>query len=100
MMGLVMTDYTDKFIGGLVALVVGGISWLIRRVMTNGKEIDLLKMEIQAREKRRDEHHIYLREMRNDIEKSRQEDRQVVENLGDDIREIRKDIKEIFKNRT
>jgi hypothetical protein len=94
-----MSDYTEKVVGGIVALVVGGISWLIRRVVTNGKEIDLLKAEIAAREKRRDEHHLYLQEMRKDIEKSRQEDRQVVENLGNDIREIRQDIKDIFKNR-
>jgi predicted nucleic acid-binding Zn-ribbon protein len=99
-MGLVMAEYIDRLVAGIIALVVTGISWLIRRVITNGKEIDLLKSEIQARERRRDEHHIYLQDMRKDIEKSRQEDRQVVENLGNDIREIRQDIKEIFKNRT
>jgi len=94
-----MSDYTEKVVGGVVALVVGGISWLIRRVVTNGKEIDLLKAEIAAREKRRDEHHLYLQEMRNDIEKARQEDREVVKTLGQDLREVRQDIKELFKSR-
>jgi len=92
-----MSDHMDKVVGGAVALVVSGIAWLIRRVLTNGKEIDLLKAEIAARERRRDEHHLYIQEMRSDIEKSRQEDREVVKTLGEDIREIRQDIKDIFK---
>lgn len=96
-MGLVMSDYLDKIIGGVVALIVGGISWLIRRVITNGKEIDLLKAEIEAREKRREEYHQYIRDMRDSIENARQEDRSNVEDLRQDVKEIRIDVKELFK---
>jgi F0F1-type ATP synthase membrane subunit b/b' len=93
-----MSDYMDKVVGGLVALVVAGISWLIRRVVTNGKEIDLLKAEIAEREKRREEDRAYLREIKESFEKARQEDRVITDNLGQDIREIRQDIKDIFKS--
>lgn len=78
--------------------MVAGISWLIRRVITNGKEIDLLKAEITSREKRRDQDQIYLREMKDSFDKARQEDKGVVGNLGKDIREIRNDVKELYKN--
>lgn len=97
-MGLVMSDYTGKIVSGIVALMVAGISWLIRRVITNGKEIDLLKAEIASREKRRDQDQIYLREMKDSFDKARQEDKGIVDNLGKDIREIRNDVKELYKN--
>ena len=93
----VVSDYVDKIVGGGVALMVAGISWLIRRVVTNGKEIDLLKAEIEAREKRREEYHQYIRDMRDSIEKARQEDKKNVDDLRQDVKEIRIDVKELFK---
>ena len=94
-----MGDYLDKIIGGIVALIVGGISWLIRRVITNGKEIDLLKAEIEARERRREQYHEYIKEMRDSLEKARQEDKSNVDDLRQDVREIRSDVKELFKSK-
>lgn len=77
--------------------MVAGISWLIRRVITNGKEIELLKAEITSREKRREQYHEYIKDMRNSIEKAREEDKKNVEDLRQDLKEIRGDVKELFK---
>lgn len=64
-----MSDYIDKVVGGFVALVVGGITWLIRRVVTNSKQIELLEKDIRRREEQRQEDREYLREMKKDFEK-------------------------------
>lgn len=39
----------------LITAVVGGIGWLIRRVITNQKQIEMLQDELRRREKLRDE---------------------------------------------
>lgn len=50
----------DKIWTAIVATVVGGISWLVRRVLTNEKQIALLQAELKRG--RED-----IREVRDDV---------------------------------
>lgn len=39
----------------LVTVIIGGVGWLIRRVITNQKQIELLQSELRNRERQREE---------------------------------------------
>lgn len=72
-------NYLEYIIGGAIAAIFSGISWLIRRVLTNEKQIALLQAEIKSRDKRREE------------------DREIMAEIKEDLKEIRRDIVEIYK---
>lgn len=52
----------DKLWGAIMVAVVGGGSWLIRRVLTNEKQIALLEQALKTRDGD-------IREMRSDIKR-------------------------------
>lgn len=39
----------------LVTVIIGGVGWLVRRVITNQKQIEMLQSELRNRERQRDE---------------------------------------------
>ncbi|WP_150524038.1 hypothetical protein [Roseibium sediminis] len=41
---------TEKFLAGLFSTMVGGVIWLVRRVITNEKQIALLEQALKARD--------------------------------------------------
>lgn len=55
----------------VVTFVLGGIAWLIRRVFTNQKQIEMLQSELRTREKLRNE------------------DRERIASIETDVREIK-----------
>lgn len=57
---MLVSDLLEKLWLGIVGLLVAGIGWLIRRVLTNEKQIALLEAEINRRNED-------LKEMKNDI---------------------------------
>lgn len=61
-----------------VATCGAGAVWLIRRIFTNQKQIEMLQREIEVRDMRRDE------------------DRQAFSQLREEVSEMRKEIREIF----
>jgi hypothetical protein len=68
-----------SIVSTIVATVVGAVAWLIRRVLTNQRQIELLEREI----KHRDE--------------LRQADRAALSEVRDDVKEIRKAIMGVSK---
>lgn len=57
-----MTFDLDKISAAIVASVAGGVAWLIRRVLTNEKQIAILQAELQRG--RED-----MREVKGDVKK-------------------------------
>jgi sensor histidine kinase YesM len=62
-----------------VAAIFSGITWLIRRVLTNEKQIALMQAEIRSRDVRR------------------QEDREIMNEIKSDLKEVKRDIIELYK---
>lgn len=76
--------------GAFILSVGGGIMWVIRRILTNQKQIELLQSEI----KHRDEW------FRGDLarrDKQRDEDREAVREVRDDVKAIRTEIRDVFR---
>lgn len=73
-------DYLDYIVSGIIATVFSAMAWLVRTVLTNQKQLQLLQAEIHAREERREE------------------DRQAMHEIRNDIKEIKRDILDIYKN--
>lgn len=72
-------NYFEYIVGGLVAAVFSGISWLVRRVLTNEKQIALLQSEIISRDARREE------------------DREIMRDIQSDMKEVKRDILDLYK---
>ena len=72
-------NYLEYIIGSAVAAIFSGITWLIRRVLTNEKQIALMQSEIRSRDVRR------------------QEDREIMNEIKSDLKEVNRDIIELYK---
>ena len=72
-------EYLEYIIASFIAAIFSGISWLIRRVLTNEKQIDLLHNEIKERDIRR------------------QEDREIMNEIKTDLKEVKRDVIELYK---
>lgn len=73
-------DYLDYVVSGIIATVFSAMAWLVRTVLTNQKQLQLLEREIKAREERREE------------------DRQAMQEMRNDIKELKRDILDLYKN--
>lgn len=72
-------DYLNYIIGGVISSIFAGITWLVRRVLTNEKQIALLQLEIRDRDVRR------------------QEDREIMQEIKSDLKEVKRDIIDLYK---
>ena len=45
-----MSKLWEDFWGAVIGIVVGAVAWLVRRVITNQKQIELLQSEIKHRD--------------------------------------------------
>ena len=68
-----------------VAMLLSGMAWLVRRILTNQKQIELLQREIQMRDERRREDRVF-------IEKS-------FDDVKSDMKEMREDIRTLFNRK-
>ena len=73
-------NYFEYVMGSAIAAVFSGITWLVRRVLTNEKQIALLQTEIRSRDSRRDE------------------DREIMKDIQIDLKEVKRDILDIYKH--
>lgn len=73
-------DYINYIVGCLISAFFAGTTWLIRRVLTNEKQIALLQLEIRDRDVRR------------------QEDREIMQEIKSDLKEVKRDIIELYKS--
>jgi hypothetical protein len=73
-------NYLEYIMGGAVAAVFSSGTWLVRRVLTNEKQIALLQTEIRSRDKRREE------------------DRDIMKDIQTDLKEVKRDILDLYKH--
>jgi len=76
-----VSEYVNQIYAGIISLFFGAVTWLVRTVLTNQKQIAMLQQEIEARDKRREE------------------DRTVWKELKDDVKEIKRDILDLYKSK-
>lgn len=74
-----ISDFVNYVIGAIVAAVFSGITWLVRRVLTNERQIALLQQEIKDRDTRRTE------------------DREIMQEIKSDLKEVKRDILDLYK---
>ena len=72
-------NYLEYIVGSAVAAVFSAGTWLVRRVLTNEKQIALLQTEITSRDDRRTE------------------DREIMRDIQTDLKEDKRDILDIYK---
>ncbi|AUR03876.1 MULTISPECIES: hypothetical protein [Phaeobacter] len=58
-------------VSGVLAVSSGGM-WLVRRIFTNQKQIEILQQSLEARDKQRDEDREALSEVRTDVREIRE----------------------------
>jgi hypothetical protein len=87
-----MTDYLEAIVTTLIATLFGAISWLVRTVLTNRTEIELLKAEIATRDQRRQEDREILLQIRDDFKLEMKE-------VKDDVEELRSELLEVWKTK-
>lgn len=73
-------NYLEYIVGTVVTTVVAGVTWAVRRILTNEKQIALLQQEIKDRDIRR------------------QEDREIMQEIKADMKEVKRDIIELYKS--
>jgi hypothetical protein len=68
-------------LGLAVAAISGGVScawWLVRRIFTNQKQIEMLQKSLEDRDKQRDEDREALADVRTDVREMRNEMRVIL----------------------
>jgi hypothetical protein len=66
-----ISDYIYQIYIAILSALVAGVTWLIRRVLTNQAEIALLQQEIKTRDLRRDEDREILLRLEGTVDKLR-----------------------------
>jgi uncharacterized membrane protein (DUF106 family) len=69
---------TSHFTAWAIAAVGGFIVWLVRRVFTNQQEIELLKQNLQQRDRLREEDREALLEVKEDVKEMRKDQQQIM----------------------
>lgn len=77
--GEIYEKASASFAGWVVVTIGGGVLWIVRRVMTNQKQIELLQREIEMRDEKR------------------ADDRKAMDDLRADVKELRTDVKKLFQ---
>ena len=72
-------NYLEYIVAGVISSMFAGVTWLVRRVLTNEKQIALLQLEIKDRDVRR------------------QEDREIMNEIKTDLKEVKRDIIDLYK---
>lgn len=62
---------SSSFVSAVVAGFVGSFAWLVRRVLTNQRQIELLQAEINHRDKQRTEDREAMQDLRSDVKEIR-----------------------------
>ena len=60
-------NYFETIVTTGIGVVVSGTTWLVRRVLTNEKQIALLQTEIRDRDGRRKEDRELMHEIKDDL---------------------------------
>jgi uncharacterized membrane protein (DUF106 family) len=60
-------QFSGALTTGAAAALISFVIWIVRRVFTNQKQIEMLQREIQFRDKSREEDRQLIRETREDV---------------------------------
>lgn len=66
-----IAELGTNIIVAAVAAIGAGIAWLVRRVLTNQAEIAMLRQHLETRDKQREEDREALVELRDDVKEIR-----------------------------
>lgn len=77
-------EASQSLIAWAVVTIGGGLLWLIRRVFTNQKQIELLQQDLKAREEMRQRDRADFMEVKSDVKEMRGEIRQLFQIHGGD----------------
>lgn len=66
-----MSKLWDDFWGAVIGVVVGAVAWLVRRVITNQKQIELLQAEIKHRDSLREADRSDIADVKKDVREIR-----------------------------
>jgi uncharacterized protein YlxW (UPF0749 family) len=66
-----IAELGTNIIVAAVAAIGGGVAWLVRRVLTNQAEIAMLRQHLETRDKQREEDREALVELRDDVKEIR-----------------------------
>lgn len=85
---MTLTDAWDKAVAGAATAIGGAVIWIVRRVLTNQRQIELLmhqndtlNREFKARDRQR------------------VEDREAMKEVKADVKELRQDIRNLFQRK-
>ena len=78
-----IAEAQGSIIAALASASVAGFIWLVRRVFTNQKQIELMQREIQMRDERRAE--------------DREAIKTALDGIKTDIQDVRADVKTLFQ---
>lgn len=77
-----ISDWSSNTASAIIASVIGAVTWLVRRVLTNEKQIGLLTSALEHRDTLLKSDFAYRDALR-------KEDRQDVKDLKSDVKEIK-----------
>lgn len=66
-----MNRIWEDFWGAVIGVVVGAVAWLVRRVITNQKQIELLTAEIKHRDTLREADRADIADVKKDVREIR-----------------------------
>lgn len=72
-------NYLEYIVAAAISATSAGVTWLVRRVLTNEKQISLLQHEIKDRDVRRSE------------------DRDIMNEIKSDLKEVKRDIIDLYR---
>ena len=79
-------NYLEYIVAGVISSMFAGVTWLIRRVLTNEKQIALQEQQLEI-----------LKSEIKDRDVRRQEDREIMNEIKTDLKEVKRDILDLYK---
>ena len=73
---------SQSLVAWVVVAIAGGLMWLVRRVFTNQKQIEMLQADLSAREELRQRDRADFKEVKSDVKEMRREISQLFLNHG------------------
>jgi len=87
-----LSNYIETIVTAVIGAVIAAGSWLVRKVLTSERKIELLEAEIKGREERREEERKFLTQIQNQMQSG-------FDTLKRDVDEVRRDVLDIYKDR-
>ncbi len=87
-----LSNYIETIVTAVIGAVIAAGSWLVRKVLTSERKIELLEAEIKGREERREEERKFLTQIQHQMQSG-------FATLKADVDEVRRDVLDIYKDR-